>query len=42
MEKEAILKAIKDAGGNKYRAAKILGIQRSTLYSKLKKFGIFI
>lgn len=42
MEKEAILKAIKDAGGNKYRAAKILGIQRSTLYSKLKKFGISI
>ncbi len=35
-----LVKAIRDAGGNKYRAAKILGIPRSSLYSKLKKFGL--
>ncbi|MDP2168171.1 MAG: sigma-54 dependent transcriptional regulator [Thermodesulfovibrionales bacterium] len=40
IEKAAIIKAMKDSGGNKYRAAKILGIQRSTLYSKLKKLGL--
>ncbi|MBI4823205.1 MAG: sigma-54-dependent Fis family transcriptional regulator [Nitrospirae bacterium] len=40
MERAMLLRAIKEAGGNKYRAAKILGIQRSSLYSKLKKFGI--
>jgi DNA-binding NtrC family response regulator len=39
-EKELIIKALKDARGNKYRAAKLLGIPRSSLYSKLKKFGI--
>jgi|Deesub1362A_J573_1020465.scaffolds.fasta_scaffold00027_21 DNA-binding NtrC family response regulator len=39
-EKNLILKAIKEAGGNKYKAAKILGIPRSSLYSKLKKFGL--
>ncbi len=39
-EKELLLKAIKDSGGNKYRAAKLLGIPRSSLYSKLKKFGL--
>lgn len=39
-EKNLILKAIKDAGGNKYRAARMLSIPRSSLYSKLKKFGL--
>jgi two-component system NtrC family response regulator len=39
-EKDLILKALKDAEGNKYRAAKILGIPRSSLYSKLKKLDI--
>lgn len=40
MERNMLLKAIKESGGNKYRAAKLLGIQRSSLYSKLKKFDI--
>lgn len=40
IERTTILKALKEAEGNKYRAAKILGIQRSSLYSKLKKFGL--
>jgi transcriptional regulator with PAS, ATPase and Fis domain len=39
-EKDLIVKALKDAGGNKYRAAQRLGIARSSLYSKLKKYGI--
>ncbi len=39
-EKSLLIKAIKDAGGNKYRAAKMLGIPRSSLYSKLQKHGL--
>jgi DNA-binding NtrC family response regulator len=41
-ERDLILKAIKDAGGNKNQAAKALGIPRSSLYSKLKKLGIAV
>ena len=39
-EKEAILKAIEAAGGNKSKAAKLLGIHRSGFYQKLHKYGI--
>lgn len=39
-ERSLLIKAIKDAGGNKYKAAKILGIPRSSLYSKLQKHGL--
>ena len=39
-EKTLLLKAIRDAGGNKYKAAKDLGIPRSSLYSKLQKHGM--
>jgi DNA-binding NtrC family response regulator len=39
-ERNLILKAIKDAGGNKYKAAKLLGIPRSSLYSKLQKHDL--
>ena len=39
-EKEVIVQALKNAGGNKSRAAEILGIHRTTLYQKLKKHGI--
>jgi len=35
MEKAHILKALKQAGGNKEQAAKLLGIGRSTLFRKL-------
>ncbi len=37
VEKDQIRKAIERAGGNKREAAKLLGIPRSTLYSKLKR-----
>jgi len=40
LEKTALLKALKDANGNKRKAAALLGIQRSSLYSKLKKFDL--
>jgi Nif-specific regulatory protein len=39
-EKNLILKVLKETDGNKYQAAKKLGITRSTLYGKLKKHGI--
>lgn len=39
-ESELILGALKKAGGNKSKAADLLGIHRTTLYQKLKKHGI--
>lgn len=39
-EREIILSALKAADGNKTRAARILGISRSRLYEKLKKFDL--
>ncbi len=39
-EKEAILEALEETGGNKTQAAQHLGIHLSTLYRKLKGFGI--
>jgi transcriptional regulator with GAF, ATPase, and Fis domain len=41
-EKNLIVKVLKEVGGNKYQAAKKLGITRSTLYGKMKKHGIEI
>jgi DNA-binding NtrC family response regulator len=40
LEKHAIEKAMRDAGGNKMRAAKQLGISRMMLYGRLRKFGL--
>jgi DNA-binding NtrC family response regulator len=40
IEKQALLDALQRAGGNKKRAAEILGIHRPTLYAKLKRFGL--
>lgn len=37
-ERRAIEEALKSTGGNKLRAAKLLGIARSTLLEKLKRF----
>ncbi|MEJ2696907.1 MAG: sigma-54 dependent transcriptional regulator [Candidatus Sulfobium sp.] len=39
-EKEYILRVLNEAGGNQSRASQILGIDRKTLYLKLKKYGI--
>ena len=39
-ETEQIRKVLAAAGGNKSRAAKILGIERKTLYRKLERMGL--
>ncbi len=39
VEKNQILQTIKSVNGNRLEAAKLLGIDRRTLYSKLKKYG---
>lgn len=39
-EKEIILRALKDAGGNRSKAAEILDVNRTTLYNKMRKYGI--
>lgn len=40
IERESLKKALKTANGNKSRAAKELGLARSTFVSKLKKWGL--
>lgn len=40
-EKGHILRILKEVGWNKKRAATKLGINRTTLYNKLKKYNIF-
>jgi transcriptional regulator of acetoin/glycerol metabolism len=42
IERDAILLALREAGGNRVQAAATLGIARSSLYRKLKTFGIDI
>ena len=39
-EKERILSALRSSGGNKSKAALLLGVDRRTLYNKLQKYGI--
>ncbi|MGB5749743.1 MAG: helix-turn-helix domain-containing protein, partial [Desulfobacterales bacterium] len=39
-EKEAIRYALKESHNNKARASKILGIHRTLLYKKMKKYNI--
>lgn len=41
-EKNLILRVLQETKGNKYQAAKKLGITRSTLYGKLKKHEIIV
>ena len=40
LEKELIVEALKKAGGNKSRAAKLLGLTRRRLYSMMERFAI--
>jgi transcriptional regulator of acetoin/glycerol metabolism len=40
MEKDAILGTIRQLKGDKLMAAKLLGIGKTTLYRKLKEYGI--
>lgn len=40
IERDAIVEALRDADGNKARAAKMLGLSRATIYRKLHEYGI--
>jgi DNA-binding NtrC family response regulator len=40
MERNAIVNALAQTHGNKKKAAQLLGIQRPTLYNKMKRYSI--
>ena len=40
LEKELIVKALEQAAGNKSRAARLLGLTRRTLYSRMERHGL--
>ncbi|GAB2998739.1 GAF domain-containing protein [Amycolatopsis acidiphila] len=40
VERDAIVRSLEDADGNKVRAAKLLGISRATIYRKIHEYGI--
>jgi two-component system response regulator AtoC len=40
MEEDHILRVLRESGGNQSKASQTLGIDRKTLYLKLKKYGI--
>ena len=40
VERELVIQALKEAGGNQVHAAKLLGITRATLRKRVEKFGI--
>ncbi|HVY62467.1 MAG TPA: sigma-54 dependent transcriptional regulator [Planctomycetota bacterium] len=40
VEKEHIMKVLRQTGGNRQEAAQVLGIDRTTLWRKLKQYGI--
>ncbi|WP_279581245.1 helix-turn-helix domain-containing protein [Fodinicola feengrottensis] len=40
IERDAIVDSLDDAGGNKVRAAQLLGMSRATLYRKIHDYGI--
>lgn len=41
LERMMIQEALKQAGGNKLRAAKLIGVGRQTLYNKMRRHGMF-
>jgi DNA-binding NtrC family response regulator len=41
-EREALVEALRKSNGNKAQAAKLLGIHRSTIYAKIRQFGLSV
>ena len=41
VEQRAILEALRETNGDKLRAAELLGIGKTTMYRKLKEYGVF-
>ncbi len=41
-EKQALLEALERAGGNKTRAARLLGVNRNTVLNRMRKYGVDI
>ncbi|MEN8690131.1 MAG: helix-turn-helix domain-containing protein [Desulfobacterales bacterium] len=41
IEKEHIMRVLAETDGNQSQAANVLGINRKTLYKKIKKYRIF-
>ncbi len=42
VERDAIVSALRDAGGNRVAAAAALGLARSTVYRKIRQYGITV
>jgi len=40
MERDYILRILREFNGNQSKASQVLGIDRKTLYLKLKKYGL--
>src|SRR5487761_809913 len=40
LERRAIMRALESSGGDRVRAAKLLGIGKTTIYRKLKEYGL--
>jgi two-component system response regulator HydG len=40
LERRAILRTLRETAGDKLRAARILGIGKTTLYRKLKQYNL--
>ncbi|NDV21277.1 sigma-54-dependent Fis family transcriptional regulator [Desulfovibrio sp. JC022] len=39
-EKQALINALKQAGGNKSKAAKVLGVSRGTIHNRMRKYSV--
>ena len=42
MQRDAVVRALADAGGDKTRAARSLGMSRATIYRKIHDYGIML
>ncbi len=42
MERDAIVRSLADAEGNKVAAAGSLGMSRATIYRKIREYGIVL